>query len=83
MTAAEAIQILRQHNAWRRGARHGQAPQQIGIAIDVLCAEAERLLSAAQSAAPMASKPANRQPPPPPPPPPPRDVRGRTPKPNP
>ena len=42
MTAAEAIEILRQHNAWRRGAETPQGdPKEIGIAIDVLCDAAE------------------------------------------
>jgi len=51
MTAAEAIAILRQHNAWRRGAETPQGdPKELGIAIDVLCAEAERLLRVAEIA---------------------------------
>lgn len=51
MTAAEAIQILRRHNSWRRGAEVPLGdPKELGIAIDVLCAEAERLLRVAEIA---------------------------------
>jgi hypothetical protein len=51
MTAAEAIEILRKHNTWRRGESVPFCdPKELGIAIDVLCAEAERLLRVAEIA---------------------------------
>ena len=52
MNLKKAISVLRKHNEWRRTPAHipedaRQAmgdPREIGIAIDVLCDEAERLL---------------------------------------
>ena len=43
MTLPEAIQILKTHNVWRRGAETGQAnPTQLGIAIDTVVDEYEQ-----------------------------------------
>lgn len=51
MNAQQAISVLRKHNEWRRTPAHTPEdsrpaqgnPSEIGIAIDVLCDEVERL----------------------------------------
>ena len=51
MTVEQAVAVLRQHNAWRRGAENPQGdPAEIGRAIDVLVDLAERLLKTAKGA---------------------------------
>ena len=47
MTIEQAIAVLREHNAWRRGDEAPQGdPAEIGLAIDMLCYFAEYLLDA-------------------------------------
>lgn len=44
MTIADAVRVLRAHNAWRRdetGELAQQDPREIGEAIDILCGFAE------------------------------------------
>jgi len=45
MSITEAIAIVRAHNAWRRGGEDSEMadPTVIGIALDVLCDQAETI----------------------------------------
>ena len=49
MTVEQAVAVLREHNAWRRGAETPMGdPKELGRAIDVLVDLAERLLKTAE-----------------------------------
>lgn len=49
MTTAEAVEILKLHNEWRRGAEVKQhSPKEIGLAIDKVIEIIERLKTAVE-----------------------------------
>lgn len=44
MTSKEAIELLRRHNEWRRGAEiEMESPEELGKAIEAVCARVEYL----------------------------------------